>query len=86
MQLKRIVTRQVAYGELLPLADEWRSIGILLEVPLKVIKNIAVEQTDSSVCLAEVLEWLENNSLQPRRKKFNDVMEKIKAAKPEKRR
>ena len=84
MQLKRRVKFQDAYGELLPFVDEWRSIGILMEVPLQVIKKIAGEQIDSCMCLAEVLEWLENNRYTPTRKKFNDIVEKLKTAKAEK--
>ena len=83
MRLKRRVKFNEAYGELLPFADEWRSIGILLEVPLNIVKKIAVEQTDS-LCLADVLEWLDRELGGPTRKKFNDAMEKIKAAKAEK--
>ena len=48
MQLRRRVIFQDAYGELLPFVDEWRSIGILMEVPLHIIKKIADGgQTDS---------------------------------------
>ena len=80
-QLKKTVTFDEAYGELLPFADEWRSIGILMEVPLDVIKKMTVEQTDSCICLAEVLEWMDSKEGYglPTRKKFNDAMEKIKA-------
>ena len=37
----------------------------------------------SFMCLAEVLEWLENNYTLTR-KKFNDIVEKLKTAKAEK--
>ena len=84
MQLRRRVKFQEAYGELLPFVDDWRSIGILIEVPLHIIKKIADGgQTDSCMCLAEVLEWLENNYTLTW-KKFNDIVEKLKTAKAEK--
>jgi hypothetical protein len=80
-KLRKIVEFDEAYGELLPFADEWRSIGILMEVSLEFIKEIGVEQTNSSICLAEVLKKLRYD---PTRKTFNDIMKKIKAAKAEK--
>ena len=80
-KLRKTVEFDEAYGELLPYADEWRSIGVLMEVPLDTIKKMAGKQTDSSICLAEVLEWMRDESFLPTRKKFNNVMDKIKAAK-----
>ena len=84
--MRKVLTHQEAYGELLPLADEWRSIGILLDVPLDVINSISAEQLLDGMCLAAVLKWLEDKRREPRRKEINDVMEKIKAAQTEKKR
>ena len=49
-----------------------------MDVPLDVIKKMGVEQTDSSVCLAEVLQWIKDEGPVPTRKKINDIKEKIK--------
>jgi hypothetical protein len=46
-------------------------------VPLDIIKKMGAEQTDSSICLAEVLEWIRDESSVPTRKKFNDIKQKI---------
>ena len=78
-ELRKPVEFNEAYGELLPFADEWRSIGILMEVPLNTIKEMGVEQTDSSICLAEVLDWIQRKRYEPTRKQFNEIMKKIKA-------
>ena len=50
-----------------------------MEVPLDAIKEMGVEQTDSSICLAEVLTWIQRRGYEPKRKKFNEIMKKIKA-------
>ena len=55
-----------------------------MDVPVDIIKKITGEQTDSSICLAEVLNWVEREGCEPSRKKFNGIMEKIKAARPDK--
>ena len=64
-ELRRQVRFNEAYGELLPFADEWRSIGILMEVPLNTVKQMDVEQRDSSICLAEVLDWIQSRRYEP---------------------
>ena len=79
-QLNRRVKFQDAYGELLPFATEWKSIGLLMDVPLSTIRKIAEKQEESCISLAEVLE---SGNFAPTRKKFNEVLEKIKAAKAE---
>jgi hypothetical protein len=76
---RKLVKFDEAYGELLPFADEWRSIGILMDVPLHTIEKMGVEQTDTTssiLCLAKVLK---KEAFLPTRKKFNDIVEKIKA-------
>ena len=49
-----------------------------MDVPVDVIKKMDVEQTDSSIHLAEVLQWIRDEGYVPTRKKFNDIKEKIK--------
>ena len=50
---------------------------MLMEVPLNTINKRIL--FNSSICLAEVLTWIQRKGYEPKRKQFNEIMKKIKA-------
>lgn len=66
-----------AFAELLPVANDWKSIGVLLNVPKNTIDDINEEHKRVKDCLREMLaEWVKQGPT------WTDLVEAVKHVNP----
>ena len=70
------------FRELRPLAPQWETIGVLLDIPHQVLQRIKSEEQNTPNRFREMLlQWLKQTHPRPTWKKLADAVEVFDAAK-----